>query len=181
MEPLHVVVMGVAGSGKTTVSAALAERLGWRIAEADEFHPASNIARMTAGIALTDADRWPWLCSIRDWMTGQARDGHSTVLTCSALKRSYRDLLSGAAGRVIFAHLDGDSALLAERMASRAGHFMPAGLLPSQLNTLEPLTVDELRAGSLRLDISESPERLVEAIAASLHPTDEPAQRAVVR
>ena len=169
MESLHVVVMGVAGAGKTTVSSALAERLGWVLAEADEFHPQANIDKMTSGVPLTDDDRWPWLRSIRDWMTAQSAAGNSTVLTCSALKRSYRRLLADADGRVIFAHLDGSPELLAERMASRAGHFMPTGLLPSQLATLEPLTADEYATGSIRLDISQAPESLVNAVVATLH------------
>ena len=169
MESLHVVVMGVAGAGKTTVASALADRLGWILAEADEFHPQANIDKMVSGVPLTDDDRWPWLRSIRDWMSAQTRAGQSTVLTCSALKRSYRRLLAEAEGRVIFAHLDGSPELLAERMSSRSGHFMPTGLLPSQLATLEALTADEYAAGSLRLDIAESPESLVNAITASLH------------
>ena len=169
MGPMHIVVMGVAGAGKTTVSASLATQLGWRLAEADEFHSEANIAKMASGHPLTDDDRWPWLRSIRDWMTEQAREGCSTVLTCSALKRSYRRLLAQAEGRVIFAHLDGAPELLAERMASRGGHFMPPTLLPSQLATLEPLSAEEYAAGSMRLDIAASPEQLVRAITASLH------------
>ncbi|WP_138444992.1 gluconokinase [Sinomonas susongensis] len=169
MESLHVVVMGVAGAGKTTVSAALADRLGWVLAEADEFHPQANVDKMASGVPLTDEDRWPWLCSIRDWMTAQAAVGRSTVLTCSALKRSYRRLLDTADGRVIFAHLDGSPELLAERIGGRTGHFMPTGLLPSQLATLEPLTAEEYATGSLRLDIAQSPESLVNAIQATLH------------
>jgi gluconokinase len=171
VESLHVVVMGVAGAGKTTVSAALAERLGWTLAEADEFHSQSNIDKMASGSPLTDDDRWPWLASIRDWMSAQAAAGRSTVLTCSALKRSYRDLLAHADGRVVFAHLDGTPELLAERMASRSGHFMPTGLLPSQLATLEPLTEEELSRGHLRLDISQTPEGIVDSIVEGLHLT----------
>lgn len=169
MESLHVVVMGVAGAGKTTVSAALADRLGWVLAEADEFHPQANVTKMASGIPLTDEDRWPWLRGIRDWMTSQATVGRSTVLTCSALRHSYRRLLAEADGRVVFAHLDGSPELLAARMANRTGHFMPTGLLPSQLATLEPLTQAECANGSLRLDISQSPESLVDAIQATLH------------
>ena len=160
--------MGVAGSGKTTIATALSQRLGWSMAEADEFHPQANIEKMSHGIALDDEDRWPWLQSIRDWMTGQAQAGHSTVLTCSALKRSYRDLLATADGSVLFLHLTGDPALLAERMLGRSGHFMPPTLLPSQLAALEPLDDDELAAGSMELDISHTPEQLVEEILAAL-------------
>ncbi|MDQ4502882.1 gluconokinase [Sinomonas sp. ASV322] len=172
MESLHIVVMGVAGSGKTTVAAALADRLGWVLAEADEFHPPANIAKMASGVPLTDEDRWPWLRSIRDWMTEQARGGRSTVLTCSALKHTYRELLAEAEGRVVFAHLDGSPELLAERMSGRSGHFMPTTLLPSQLATLEPLTEGELASGSLRLDIAGSPEAIADEIIGSLGITD---------
>jgi gluconokinase len=166
--PTHLVVMGVAGAGKTTIARALSRQLGWDMAEADDFHPEANIAKMSRGIPLEDADRWPWLTRIRAWMTDQARSGRSTVLTCSALKRSYRDLLASAGGRVVFLHLDGDPALLAERMQARAGHFMPAALLPSQLATLEPLDAGELAAGSMRLDAGLSPDQLVADILTAL-------------
>lgn len=165
----HLVVMGVAGSGKSTLAAALSRQLGWACAEADEFHPAANIAKMSQGIPLQDEDRWPWLEEIRDWMTAQAAAGKSTVLTCSALKRGYRELLSGAQGRVIFLHLDGGADLISQRMQGREGHFMPPTLLPSQLATLEPLTQEEIAAGSLRLDISRSPEELVAAVVQALN------------
>jgi len=164
----HLVVMGVAGSGKSTIAAALSQQLGWACAEADEFHPQSNIDKMTQGIPLQDADRWPWLQEIQDWMTAQAAAGKSTVLTCSALKQTYRQLLSEAQGRVLFIHLDGGADLIGQRMQGREGHFMPPTLLPSQLATLEPLTDGELAAGSLRLDISLSPEEIVAAVIAAL-------------
>jgi gluconokinase len=164
----HLVVMGVAGSGKSTIAAALSKHLGWACAEADEFHPQANIAKMSQGTPLQDEDRWPWLQEIQDWMTAQARAGHSTVLTCSALKQSYRQLLSEAEGRVVFIHLHGDAALLSQRMQGREGHFMPPTLLPSQLATLEPLTAAELDAGSLRLDITQAPEDLIGEILAAL-------------
>jgi gluconokinase len=164
----HLVVMGVAGSGKSTIAAALSEQLGWACAEADEFHPQANISKMTQGIPLQDEDRWPWLREIRDWMTAQAQAGCSTVLTCSALKKSYRQLLSEAEGRVLFLHLDGGADLISQRMQGREGHFMPPTLLPSQLATLEPLTGTELAAGSLRLDISRSPEELVADVVEAL-------------
>ena len=164
----HLVVMGVAGSGKSTIAAALSKHLGWACAEADEFHPQANIDKMSQGIPLQDEDRWPWLQEIQNWMTAQARAGHSTVLTCSALKQSYRKLLAEAEGRVVFIHLHGEAALLSERMQGREGHFMPPTLLPSQLATLEPLTVEELDAGSLRLDITRTPEDLITAILKAL-------------
>jgi gluconokinase len=161
----HVVVMGVAGSGKTTVAALLAERLGHDVAEADEFHPQANIDKMSAGTPLTDADRWPWLDAIRDWLDGESDAGRSAVVTCSALKRSYRDELRRARGRVRFVHLSGDRELLAERMAGRSGHFMPPSLLPSQLATLEPLAADE---DGLLVDVSASPHDIVAAVVAWL-------------
>lgn len=164
----HLVVMGVAGSGKSTIAAALSQQLGWACAEADEFHPQSNIDKMTRGIPLQDEDRWPWLREIQGWMTAHAAAETSTVLTCSALKQSYRTLLSEAKGRVLFIHLDGGAELIGQRMQSREGHFMPPTLLPSQLATLEPLTGNELAAGSLRLDISNSPEEIVTAVLAGL-------------
>lgn len=164
----HLVVMGVAGSGKSTLAAALSRQLGWACAEADEFHSGSNIDKMRRGVPLQDEDRWPWLLQIQNWMTEEARAGHSTVLTCSALKRSYRQLLSEAEGRVLFIHLHGGADLINERMRGREGHFMPPTLLPSQLATLEPLSPEELAEGSLRLDISQSPEQLMEALLAGL-------------
>ncbi|MHA7289152.1 gluconokinase [Arthrobacter sp. MDT3-24] len=164
----HLVVMGVAGSGKSTIAAALSQQLGWACAEADEFHPQPNIDKMTQGIPLQDGDRWPWLREIQDWMTENAAAGRSTVLTCSALKQSYRQLLADAQGRVLFIHLDGGADLIGQRMQGREGHFMPSTLLPSQLATLEPLTGNELAAGSLRLDISNSPEQIVVAVLAGL-------------
>jgi gluconokinase len=172
--PTHLVVMGVAGSGKSTIAAALSRQLGWACAEADEFHPPANIEKMTEGIPLQDEDRWPWLQEIQNWMTTQARAGQSTVLTCSALKQSYRQLLAQAEGRVLFLHLHGEADLIGQRMQGREGHFMPPTLLPSQLATLEPLSDEELAAGSLRLDISKSPDELVRTIIAALQlPADQ--------
>jgi gluconokinase len=166
--------MGVAGSGKSTIAAALSKQLGWACAEADEFHPQSNIDKMSQGIPLQDGDRWPWLQQIQNWMTEQARAAQSTVLTCSALKQSYRQLLSEAEGRVLFIHLHGEAGLISQRMQGREGHFMPPTLLPSQLATLEPLSPEELAAGSLRLDISRSPEELIADIVATLKlPSDQ--------
>ena len=176
--PTHLVVMGVAGSGKTTLAAGLSRQLGWACAEADEFHPDANIAKMSQGIPLQDEDRWPWLQEIRAWMTGQAQAGGSTVITCSALKKSYRRLLSEAEGRVIFLHLDGGADLISQRMQGREGHFMPPALLPSQLATLEALSQEELDAGSLRLDISQSPEQLVAAVVQALNLSSGQAHRA---
>lgn len=142
-EVQHLVVMGVSGSGKTTLAQLLDDRLGWPYAEADEFHPQDNIDKMAAGVALTDEDRWPWLEAMRDWLTEQTRRGQSTVVTCSALRRAYRDLLRTAEGRVRFVHLTAPPELIGGRLAGRTGHFMPPTLLPSQFATLEPLDPDE--------------------------------------
>lgn len=139
---LHLVIMGISGSGKSVLAERLAARLDRPFAEADEFHPAANIAKMAAGTPLTDEDRWPWLRSLRDWMDREA-DAGGTICTCSALKRSYRDLLREAAGRVVFLQVVCDPAVITERMEHRLGHFMPASLVPSQLATLEPLGEDE--------------------------------------
>ncbi|EXF25090.1 gluconate kinase [Nesterenkonia sp. AN1] len=133
--------MGVSGSGKSTLAAALAADLGLPMAEADEFHPPENIAKMAAQTPLTDEDRWPWLESLRDWMSTQAATG--SVITCSALRRSYRDVLRTAAGRVVFLHVDVEIPRLNTRLAHRSGHFMPPALLESQLSTLEALEPGE--------------------------------------
>jgi gluconokinase len=159
--PQHLVVMGVAGSGKTTVATLLAQRLGTEYAEADQFHPEANIAKMSAGTPLSDEDRWPWLEAIRDWLSAEADAGRSGVVTCSALKRSYRDLLRTARGRVCFVHLDGSPELLAERMEHRSGHFMPTSLLPSQLATLEPLDGDE---PGFTVDVTRTPEEIADLV-----------------
>ncbi|CAM3624350.1 gluconokinase [Isoptericola cucumis] len=161
----HLVVMGVSGSGKTTIAGLLAERLGHDLAEADEFHPPANIEKMSAGTPLTDADRAPWLAAIREWLDHESDAGRAAVVTCSALKRSYRDELRRARGRVRFVHLDGDPDLLAERITHRSGHFMPPTLLPSQLATLEPLDADE---DGTTVDIADSPDEIVASVVAWL-------------
>lgn len=159
MTHTHLVVMGVAGCGKSTVAQGMQDRLGWSLAEGDEFHPAANIAKMSSGTPLTDEDRWPWLDSIVDWTAGQDAAGRESIVTCSALRRVYRDRLRAAPGRTLFVHLTGSQALLAERLASRSDHFMPASLLPSQLATLEPLEPDE---DGVVLDIDASVPELIE-------------------
>jgi gluconokinase len=135
-----VVVMGVSGSGKSTVGAALAQRLRVPFADADDFHPAANIAKMTAGHPLDDADRHPWLEAIGAWLAAHPDGG---VMSCSALKRSYRDQLRRHCAGVEFLYLSGTLDVIARRQASRPGHFMPASLLASQFATLEPLEPDE--------------------------------------
>jgi gluconokinase len=144
----RVVVMGVSGCGKSTVGQGLARVLGLRYVEGDELHPARNVERMRAGIALTDEDRQGWLQAIAAELSSPASAARGVVVSCSALKRSYRDLLRAAAPDLRFVHLHGDPALLAQRMAQRQGHYMPASLLQSQLQTLEMPAPDE-RAVSL--------------------------------
>ena len=136
-----LVVMGVSGSGKSTVAAMVAEQVGWEFAEGDAMHPQANVDKMHAGTPLTDEDRWPWLDVVAGWISGHLDAGTNGVVTCSALKRSYRDVLR--APGVVFVHVAGDGALIEERMAQRSGHFMPTSLLQSQLATLEPPQPDE--------------------------------------
>ena len=157
-----IVVMGVAGCGKSTVAAMLAERLGWPMAEGDEFHSTQNRTKMTAGTPLTDADRMPWLASIRDWID---RTPEHSVVTCSALRRSYRDVLRTAKARVRFLHLTGSRAVLGSRIGSRTGHFMPPSLLISQLETLELLQTDE---DGVAVDVDASPEQIVDSALSRL-------------
>lgn len=160
-QPPHIVIMGVCGSGKTTVAGILADRIGVEVAEADDFHPPENVRKMASGIPLADEDRWPWLNSLKDWMNKKADNGKSAVITCSALKRSYRDLLRECHFPVVFVHLNGSPELLAQRLASRTDHFMPPELLTSQLATLEPLAADE--AGYV-FDIGPTPQQITTAI-----------------
>ncbi|WNI14868.1 gluconokinase [Actinacidiphila sp. ITFR-21] len=139
-----VAVMGVSGSGKSTVGGLLAERLGVPYAEADDFHPPANVAKMAAGHPLDDADRAPWLDAIAEWVAGRGDRGG--VVSCSALRRRYRDRLRAAAPALFFLHLDGPPRLIADRLAARTRHFMPPGLLASQLAALEALEPDEAGA-----------------------------------
>lgn len=132
-----LVVMGVAGSGKTTIAAALAERLGWRLLEGDAFHPPANVAKMAAGTPLTDDDRWPWLRAIAAEVDAIRAAGGSAVVACSALKRAYREVLIGDRADVRLVYLQGTRTLIGERLAARKGHFMPSALLDSQFATLE--------------------------------------------
>ena len=138
-----LIVMGVSGSGKSTIAAKLAERIGWRCEDGDRFHPASNVAKMSAGHPLTDEDRWPWVQAIADEIDRVSEAGDRAVIACSALKRAYRDILVHSRKDVRIIYLEGSQQLIADRLAKRKGHFMPAGLLDSQFKTLEPPTPDE--------------------------------------
>ncbi|NSC22820.1 gluconokinase [Streptomyces albus subsp. chlorinus] len=162
-----VVVMGVAGTGKTTVGRLLAEALDVPYAEADAFHPPANVAKMSAGTPLDDADRAPWLDAIGAWAHG--REGRGGVVSCSALKRAYRDRLRAAAPGLVFVHLTGDRALIARRMAERAGHFMPVALLDSQFATLEPLEPDER---GVAVSVAAGPRAVADQALAALRAAD---------
>jgi len=153
--------MGVSGSGKSTVGAALAQRLRVPCADADDFHPPANIAKMTAGEPLNDDDRYPWLESIGAWLAERCDSGG--VMSCSALKRKYRDQLRSHCPDVEFLHLSGTPEVIAKRQASRPGHFMPASLLTSQFDTLEPLADDE-RGNTI--DVDQSIDSIVDIYVA---------------
>ena len=160
-----LIVMGVSGSGKTTVAAALAKHLGWPFKDGDELHPPSNVAKMRSGHPLDDRDRWPWLAQIADWIDKWRAAGSCGVITCSALKRSYRAVLTKGRGEVRIVYLHGDMALIAKRLAARTGHFMPSDLLASQFATLEEPGPDE---HAIRVEIDHPVNEIVAAIAVAL-------------
>lgn len=162
-----LVIMGVSGCGKSTVAGLLAGRLGWDLAEGDDMHPAANIAKMSAGKPLDDADRWPWLARVAEWINTHATEGRPGVVTCSALKRSYRDVLRGPS--VIFVFLNGSRELIGRRLAARHGHFMPLALLDSQFAALEPPGPDE---HAITTDITGSPIREAGTILETLNLPD---------
>jgi carbohydrate kinase (thermoresistant glucokinase family) len=158
-----LVIMGVSGCGKSTIAALLAGRLSWPFAEGDDMHPPEIVAKMHAGHPLTDTDRRPWLERIAAWIDEQIAAGRSALVTCSALKRSYRDLLRRE--QVMFVYLHGDFEVISRRLAARQGHFMPAALLESQFADLEPPTADEQ---AIRVDIGGSPVELADEITTTL-------------
>jgi gluconokinase len=160
-----VVVMGVSGSGKSTVAAGLVDRLGCAFAEGDDFHPPANVAKMRAGMPLDDDDRWPWLRTLAAWIGEHEQAGRNAVVTCSALKRSYRDLLRDGHPSVWFAHVTVDPDLLRQRVQKRSGHYMPPSLLDSQLATLEPLQDDEPGAS---ISGAGTPDAVVEKLLTTL-------------
>ncbi|MFD7438924.1 gluconokinase [Streptomyces sp. NPDC059861] len=155
-----VIVMGVSASGKSTVGARLAQQLGVPFLEGDDLHPAANRAKMASGHPLDDADRRPWLAALTEWIRSAAATGRGGVVTCSALKREYRDQFRRTGADVWFLHLALDRAVAAERIAHRKGHFMPPRLLDSQLDLLEPLQADEPGA---TVDASGSPGHVLAA------------------
>jgi len=156
-----IILMGVTGSGKTTVGQRLASEVGWQFLDADDFHPPANKAKMHAGMPLTDEDRWPWLDALHDTITKALADGRGTVLACSALKASYRDRLSDDLAGVHYVLLDGDYAVLQSRLAHRPGHFMNPALLDSQIATLERPT------NALVVDVADPIEAQVNSIRAA--------------
>jgi gluconokinase len=174
--PCALVVMGVSGSGKTTIADKLAERLGWTFEDGDRFHPASNVAKMRAGVPLTDEDRWPWLQAIADEIDRVCRAGQHAVIACSALKRAYRDILVQGRNDVRIVYLSGTQQLIASRLRLRKGHFMPPGLLDSQFRTLEPPDESE---HPVTVSIDAAVETIVDDIVRQLaqNPADNRAPR----
>jgi len=165
MRTAAIIVMGVSGSGKSTIGALLAEALGWPFADADGFHPAANVAKMASGQPLTDEDRWPWLDAIAAHIAAARTAGQPVVVACSALRRAYRDRLRAGHGDVVFLHLAGAPALIAGRQAARQGHFMPASLMASQFATLEDPTEE---ADTVTVSVQASPAQVTEGALTQL-------------
>jgi len=163
--PPMIVVMGVSGSGKSTVAGLLAEKLSCPMLEGDSLHSAENIRRMASGIALDDADRGPWLRAIAQRIASASREGRSLVVSCSALKRRYRDILREGDPRLILVYLAGDPRLIGQRMSRRHDHFMPPALLDSQFKALETPDPDE---HAIRCDIAENPQDIVQSVLGTL-------------
>ena len=163
--PCALVVMGVSGSGKSTIADKLAERLNWSFEDGDKFHPAANVAKMSAGHPLTDEDRWPWLQAIADEIDRICEAGGHAVIACSSLKRVYRDVLVHGRNDVRIVYLDGTQELIANRLGQRKGHFMPPGLLTSQFKTLEPPGVSE---NPVTVSIDASVDAIVDDIVSQL-------------
>ncbi|MGB4777243.1 gluconokinase [Microbacterium sp.] len=161
--PPILVLMGTSGTGKSTVGAMLAGRLGWAFQEGDDLHPAANVAKMAAGHALNDEDRWPWLDTVAAWIDARRAADEPGIVTCSALKRAYRDILRRP--NVVFVHFDGTRDVVLNRMMRRQGHFMPPALLDSQFATLEPPGEDE---NVLRVDLDSTPEEQAAFISSRL-------------
>lgn len=168
--PAVIVLMGVSGSGKSTIGAALSQKLGWPYADADEFHPASNVAKMSAGQPLTDEDRWPWLAAIAAHIDRARAEGRHAIVSCSALKRVYRDILIGPRADVRLVLLDGTKDEIFARMSARKDHFMPLALLDSQFATLERPGADER---PVVVSINGAPGEIADSIATALAASSE--------
>ena len=164
-KPAVLVVMGVSGSGKTTIAALLAGRLGWEYGDADDFHSPANVAKMHGGTPLTDEDRWPWLRAIAAWIDATRGAGRHGVVACSALKRAYRDILVGDRPDVRLIYLQGSKELIGQRQAARQGHFMPPGLLDSQFAALEEPGPDER---PIVASVEPRPQEVVRDLAVQL-------------
>ena len=167
--PLVIVLMGVSGSGKSTAGAALSRALGWPFRDADSFHPPANVEKMSRGTPLTDEDRWPWLAAIAQWVDERRASGEPGIVSCSALKRAYRDRIIGPRNRVQLVYLDGNQDLIGQRLQARKGHFMPPALLDSQFKTLEEPGPDER---PIVVDVAPNPVALVAAIVGELAKRD---------
>ena len=159
-----IVLMGVSGSGKTTVGRILSDRLGWRFVDADDFHPASNVQKMRSGAPLTDEDRWPWLDRLNALLRAEQSHGHDVIIGCSALKARYRERLSDGLADVRWVHLKGSFELIESRLKARRGHYMPPTLLASQFAALEE------PEEALVLDIGAEPQTLASQLIESLRP-----------
>lgn len=159
--------MGVAGAGKSSVAAALHRSLGWPLAEGDDFHPESNLAKMRSGMALDDDDRWPWLAAIATWIGAQESVASDSIVTCSALKAAYRDALRQGHPSIWFVHLTAPRAVIASRLEQRVGHFMPPSLLASQLDQLEPLRAGEPGVNVAATDSAEATAATIETLLRS--------------
>jgi gluconokinase len=167
MTPLVLIVMGVSGSGKSTVAMRLADQLGWKFQEGDSLHPAANVAKMRDGIPLTDSDRAPWLAAIAQWITDRVNAGEHGIITCSALKRAYRTRIIGGHPEVRLVYLHGDRATLEQHVAARHHEFMPATLLDSQLKTLEEPGPDE---PVIQVDVAGTVDETVAAVLKRIEP-----------
>jgi gluconokinase len=165
VRPIVLVLMGVSGCGKSTVAAILAGHLGWPFEEGDELHPPSNVEKMKAGHPLTDEDRAPWLEKIADWVNERTDAGESGVITCSSLKRSYRNVINRRGSGVMFVYLAASRETIAARLAARLGHFMPPSLLESQFADLEEPTADE---PAIRVDVGPAPSVIAQTVLDTL-------------
>ena len=164
-KPVVLVLMGVSGSGKTTVGAILASRLGWPFEDGDALQPESNVEKMKAGHPLTDVDRWPWLEMVAKWIEKRLDRGENGLIACSALKRSYRDILNRRGSGVVFVFLAGSKKMIASRLVARHGHFMPPSMLDSQFADLEEPSSDE---PAIRVDVGPTPDVIAQGIMQEL-------------